>query len=50
MRVTVTVRKGWILGSIAGLVILLLAYAWIDGGREPVRPISETIAVPGDLK
>lgn len=40
-------RKGWLLAGAAGLVILLLAHAWIDGGREPVRPISEIIAVPG---
>lgn len=40
-------RKGWLLAGAAGLVILVLAYAWIDGGREPMQPISETLAVPG---
>lgn len=34
---------------IAGLLALLgalLAWAWIDGGIEPVRPISETVVLP----
>jgi hypothetical protein len=34
-----------------GLVLALLAlvaYAWIDGGREPVREIAQTIPVPGE--
>lgn len=28
------------------LVAIILAYAWIDGGREPLRPMSHDIAVP----
>ena len=39
-------RKGWLLAGAAGLVFLVLAYAWIDGGREPVRIISEAVPVP----
>lgn len=31
---------------LAALILLILAYAWIDGGREPVHPISEPVAVP----
>ncbi|MXO85100.1 hypothetical protein GRI38_03545 [Altererythrobacter aurantiacus] len=38
-------RIGIILG--AGLVILLV-YALIDGGREPLRPVVEEIPVPDD--
>ena len=35
-------------GRIAGaLVVLLLIYAWVDGGEEPLHPISEPVAVPG---
>jgi hypothetical protein len=26
--------------AIVAIVILLLGYAWIDGGRRPVRPIA----------
>ena len=37
-------RIGWIAGAVAAAV---LAYAWIDGGEEPVRTIVEPIAVPG---
>lgn len=33
--------------GLAVFVILLLAYAWIDGGREPLREISEPIELPG---
>lgn len=33
------------LGGLA-LVLAVLAYAWIDGGEEPVRPITQSIAVP----
>jgi hypothetical protein len=39
-------RRHWILIVLAAFVLLVVAYAWIDGGREPVRPISERIAVP----
>lgn len=41
-----TMRKGWIFGGMTAAALLLLAYAWIDGGREPVRPIVESVAVP----
>ncbi|ANY20410.1 hypothetical protein A6F68_01900 [Tsuneonella dongtanensis] len=29
-----------------GLVVVLLAYAWVDGGEEPLRPIAEPVEVP----
>ncbi|MFV0645184.1 MAG: hypothetical protein ACK5NN_11905 [Sphingomonadaceae bacterium] len=28
------------------LVLVILAYAWIDGGEEPLRPIEEKVALP----
>jgi len=31
----------------AALVAVLLAWAWIDGGREPLRAIEEPVALPG---
>lgn len=35
------------ISHIAGaLVVLLLAYAWFDGGEEPLRPIAEPVEVP----
>ena len=35
------------INHIAGaLVVLLLIYAWIDGGAEPLHPIAEPVAVP----
>lgn len=36
-------RTKWIAG---GVVALVLVYAWIDGGEEPLRPIAEPVAVP----
>lgn len=30
----------------AGLVLALLLYAWVDGGKEPIRPISEPVPLP----
>jgi len=39
-------RRRWILIVLAAFVLLVVAYAWIDGGREPVHPISEPVAVP----
>jgi hypothetical protein len=36
-------RMKWIAGALAALV---LAYAWIDGGEEPLRPIAEPVALP----
>jgi hypothetical protein len=32
---------------LAAVLAVLLAYAWIDGGREPLRTISEPVALPG---
>jgi hypothetical protein len=43
-------RKGWVLAGAAAIVFLVLAYAWIDGGREPLRVIDEPVAVPGIVK
>ena len=37
-------RIGWIAGA---LVVLLLVYAWVDGGEEALHPISQPVAVPG---
>ena len=36
-------RLKWIAG---GLVALVLVYAWIDGGEEPLRPIAQPVEVP----
>ena len=36
-------QKGWIA---AGAMGLLLVYAWIDGGEEPLHSIAEPVAVP----
>lgn len=43
-------RWNWVLGGVGLLAALTLAYAWIDGGREPVRPIVQPIPVPGEAK
>jgi hypothetical protein len=36
-----------IVKCLAAVLAVLLAYAWIDGGREPLHTISEPVALPG---
>lgn len=43
-------RWNWLLGGFALLALLVLIYAWIDGGRQPVRPIAQPIPIPGAAK
>ena len=31
------------------LLAILIVYAWIDGGREPVREIVQPVAVPEEF-
>lgn len=36
-------RAKWIgMGALA----VVLVYAWVDGGEEPLRPIAQPVAVP----
>ena len=28
-------------------VVVLLAFAWVDGGVEPLRPIEQPVTAPG---
>ena len=39
-------RWQWLMVGLAVLIAILLAYAWIDGGREAVRPISQPVPLP----
>jgi hypothetical protein len=39
-------RGKGIVGVLALLVLAVLAYAWIDGGREPLRNIAVPVSVP----
>jgi len=39
-----------ILEGLVLIAVLLLAYAWYDGGEEPLREIAEPVAVPGGMK
>lgn len=39
-------RRRTALTVLALPVAALLAYAWVDGGREPVRDIVETLPIP----
>ena len=32
------------------LLAILMAWAWFDGGREAVRPISVPVPVPGAVR
>jgi hypothetical protein len=44
--VAVVRRWNWLLAGLAVIILLVIAYAWVDGGREPVRQISEPIPLP----
>lgn len=39
-------RKGWLLAGLAVIVLLVLAYAWLEGGKQPLREISEPVPLP----
>jgi hypothetical protein len=39
-------RRTWLVVAIMGIVIAVLAAAWLDGGRRPLRTISEPVPVP----
>ncbi|MEO6718110.1 MAG: hypothetical protein ABIM50_12795 [Novosphingobium sp.] len=43
---TLAMRRNWLLGGLVAAVLLLLAYAWIDGGKRPLRNIAQPVAVP----
>lgn len=36
-------RVGWIVGAV---IVLVLIYAWIDGGERALHPIDQPIPVP----
>ena len=40
-------RRNGLLWGLAAAVLLVIAYAWIDGGLRPIREIAETLPVPG---
>lgn len=39
--------RGTMVKVVVAALIVLLAYAWYDGGREPMHQISEPVVVPG---
>lgn len=43
--VAMSKRKGLILGGLV-IVLALIAFAWIDGGRREIHEISQPVAVP----
>lgn len=42
-------RKKMMFGVAVGAVVLV-AYAWIDGGSQPLHTISQDIDVPGESR
>jgi hypothetical protein len=36
-----------LMNGAAVLVLAVLVWAWIDGGKQPLRDIAEPVAVPG---
>lgn len=43
-------RRIWLFLAVLAVLFLLLAYAWVDGGEEPLRDIAMPVAVPGGVK
>lgn len=39
-------RNRLVIGLAAAAILVLLAYAWVDGGREPMRDIVQPVSVP----
>jgi hypothetical protein len=39
-------RRKWVLIGLCTLIMIVLIYAWIDGGREPVRMIWTPVPTP----
>lgn len=42
--------RGRIVTMLAAGFALLLAYAWYDGGREPLHEIREPVSLPGEAR
>jgi hypothetical protein len=46
-RVATRVRKGWLIGGgLIAVFALVLALAWRDAGREPLRLIAVPVNLP----
>jgi hypothetical protein len=39
-------RKRWLLAGLGAVVSAILIWAWIDGGREPLREIVVPVPLP----
>jgi divalent metal cation (Fe/Co/Zn/Cd) transporter len=44
--VAIVRRWNWLLAGLAVIIVLVIAYAWVDGGHEPVRELSEPVPLP----
>jgi hypothetical protein len=43
-------RGRWVLAGLIAAVLALLTYAWIDGGREPLREIVVPVPLPDSAR
>ena len=39
-------RNRLVIGLVATAILALLVWAWVDGGREPLRDIVQPVPVP----
>lgn len=39
-------RNRLVIGLVAIVILALLGWAWVDGGREPLREIVQSVPVP----
>jgi hypothetical protein len=43
-------RRTWLLAGLIALLLALLIYAWIDGGRAPLREIVVPVPLPEEAR
>lgn len=46
METDYTMRRRTILFGVLLALLALIAWAWWDGGEEPLRPIAQPVSVP----
>ncbi len=46
MQIEISQKVRQRIAIVAGAVLLILGWAWWDGGEEPLRPMEQTVDLP----